>query len=141
MISFSVPGEPKGKGRPKFVKSTGIAFTPKETANYENWVKTCFLNMHQQKIQGDVPLRANITAYFQIPKSASKKERQRMEIGTVLPMKKPDADNIVKIILDSLNGIAYDDDKQVCEVCFRKYYGEPRVDVQIKEIEVPKLVQ
>lgn len=140
MINFSIPGEPKGKGRPKFVRSTGIAFTPKETANYENWVKCRFLETKQEKIPGNVALGASITAFFQIPKSASKKDRMRMQCGAILPMKKPDADNIVKIILDSLNGLAYDDDKQVCEVWFHKFYhDEPRVDVQIKVLETPDI--
>ena len=30
--------------------------------------------------------------------------------GEMLPTKKPDVDNIIKIILDSLNGLAYKDD-------------------------------
>ncbi|MFA5423500.1 MAG: RusA family crossover junction endodeoxyribonuclease [Phycisphaerae bacterium] len=140
MIKFSIPGEPKGKGRPKFVRSTGIAFTPKDTANYENWVKCCYLETKQIKYVGNIPLGASITAFYQIPKSASKKDRDRMACGAILPMKKPDADNIVKIILDSLNGIAYDDDKQVCEVLFHKYYHEePRVDVQIKVLVTPDI--
>lgn len=39
------------------------------------------------------------------------------------PSKKPDVDNIIKIVLDGLNGIAYDDDKQVVYASCKKMYG------------------
>lgn len=38
-------------------------------------------------------------------------------------MHKPDADNIGKIILDALNGIAYADDNQVTQLNIKKNYG------------------
>ena len=132
MIKFTVPGEPKGKGRPRATK-TGVMYTPKDTASYENWIKCCFQMAAQERIDGNVPLQANINALYGIPKSATKKERQSMIDGGIVPTKKPDCDNIIKIILDSLNGMAYDDDKQVVSVRFNKVYtdGEPKVCVQI----------
>lgn len=50
--------------------------------------------------------------------------------------KKPDADNIIKIIADALNGVAYNDDKQIVMCSCGKYYtdGEPFVCVYIQEI-------
>ena len=54
--------------------------------------------------------------------------------------KKIDCDNLAKIILDSLNGIAYKDDAQVCELLVSKYYGdEPRVEVKLYEINQNQL--
>lgn len=139
-IRFDIPGEAKGKGRPRVTK-TGIAYTPKETVSYENWVKCRFMESGQEKINGDVPLYANVTVYAKIPKSASKKARAAMLLDAILPMKKPDADNILKIIFDSLNGIAYDDDKQIVQIWYRKMYSEnPRVDVEIAPVELPQLV-
>ena len=38
-VSFTVLGEPTGKGRPKFNSYTRSAYTPKKTVNYETWVK------------------------------------------------------------------------------------------------------
>ena len=37
---------------------------------------------------------------------------------------KPDCDNIAKIVLDALNGLAYDDDSQVTELEVHKFYGD-----------------
>ena len=59
-----------------------------------------------------------------------------MERGFELPTKKPDTDNIAKIILDSLNGIAYHDDAQIVRLTVQKSYSrEPRVLVEISEVE------
>jgi Holliday junction resolvase RusA-like endonuclease len=76
-----------------------------------------------------------INAYYSIPKSTSKKDRELIKQGLKKPTKKPDIDNIAKIILDSLNGIAYKDDTQVVSLTVHKiYYGnEPFVDVFIEE--------
>lgn len=128
MISFKISGKIKGKARPKFGK--GYTYTPKDTVNYENYVKI----LYQQETNHifDGPVKMVITAYFQIPKSYSKKKM----IENPCPIKKPDADNIGKIIADSLNGIAYRDDSQVAEMhIFKKWScSEEYVEVNIEKI-------
>jgi len=53
----------------------------------------------------------------------------------IYPTIKPDTDNIAKSILDSLNGIAYKDDKQVVMLTVEKRYDEiPSVSVWISEV-------
>ncbi|WP_423739225.1 RusA family crossover junction endodeoxyribonuclease [Clostridium sporogenes] len=55
-------------------------------------------------------------------------------LGIVRPTIKPDVDNIAKVILDSLNGLAYKDDKQIVTCGISKWYGEdPRVEVILEE--------
>ena len=49
------------------------------------------------------------------------KQTQEYEIR---PTTKPDADNIAKAVLDSLNAVAYPDDKQICDLHITKYYAE-----------------
>lgn len=34
-IDFIIDGEPQGKARPRFVRSTGHTYTPQNTKNYE----------------------------------------------------------------------------------------------------------
>ena len=131
VIKFTVPGEPKGKGRPRLAKS-GRAYTPHDTASYENLVKVCFTDRYTDHEPIDGEVWVDITAYYKIPKSASKKKHQDMAMGFIRPLKKPDLDNIAKIVCDSLNGIAYHDDSQVTKLVVRKYYSiTPRVDVKI----------
>ena len=73
----------------------------------------------------------NITAYYKIPTSATKAEREKMLAGQ-LPQKKPDIDNVLKIIMDGLNGAAYKDDKQVAAAAASKAYDdEPHVEVEV----------
>lgn len=133
IISFTVPGEPKAKARPRMT-TTGMAYTPKKTVEYENWVKQCYLiEQKGKKLEGQI--KAEIAAYFTIPKSTSKKKRKEMTNYLIRPTKKPDSDNVAKVILDSLNGLAYDDDKQIIDLRIMKFYGEdPRVEVTLNEI-------
>ena len=65
----------------------------------------------------------------------TKKERALIEEGILSPTKKPDIDNIVKIILDSLNGIAFKDDNQITKIEVEKAYtfDEERVYVKVEE--------
>ena len=133
IVNFTVPGEPKAKARPRVTKK-GITYTPKETMEYENWVRQCYVT-DWGNIKSDKPLRVRIKAYFTIPKSTSKKNKERMLQHFIFPTKKPDTDNVAKIILDSLNSIAYDDDKQVVDLRVWKFYSEnPRVEVTLDEI-------
>ena len=126
-----IEGKIKGKARPRIYN--GHAFTPKDTVNYENWVKLCYQQQGGKLLQGSI--RANIIAYYKIPKSYSKKRVQAIREGKEYPQKKPDSDNIIKIILDALNGICYHDDSQVCKIYFEKKYSEiPKVEITIKEI-------
>jgi Holliday junction resolvase RusA-like endonuclease len=138
LVKFEVLGVPVGKGRPKFstVNGHAVAYTPAKTANYETLVRLSY----QQQIGAfmfdkDKPLRAIIRAFFPIPKSASKKKREQMEAGKIRHTKKCDADNIAKACLDALNGIAFYDDSQVCELSISKFYGNTRkVEIIIDEV-------
>lgn len=135
-VNFVIQGKVQAKQRPRFNRYSGKTYTPNETIAYENWVKTCYLEKYKDKELMEKPLRVTIKAYFEIPKSTSKKRKQQMMDNEILPMVKPDTDNIAKGVLDSLNGIAYKDDKQVVELIVNKYYNNtPYVSVMIEEIE------
>lgn len=130
MVKLIIPGKPMGKQRPRLGK--GFTYTPTATVNYETLVKELFILSKQNKLEGN--LRAIIVAYFPIPQSKSKKQKQEMREALIRP-RKPDCDNIAKIILDALNNLAYDDDSQVVELSVTKYYDdEPRVEVWIETL-------
>ena len=119
-ISLMIPGEPKGKQRPRFSRATGRTYTPEQTITFENYVKALYYASYQdRKIDG--PVRAAIQAVFPLPASMSEKRKKALD---GMPYtKKSDADNLAKIILDALNGLAYADDKQVTELTVSKRYG------------------
>lgn len=113
-----IPGKPKGKQRPRVVR--GHAFTPQETKDYEQMIANLYRAMHGEMFEGYVEVE--IIANFAIPKSYSKKKREQIKYGQIRPAVKPDIDNIIKIVLDALNGIAYKDDTHVIEVAAKKAY-------------------
>ncbi len=133
---FEIEGKIKGKGRPRFSNYGNFVktYTPADTASYENLIKLQF-RATCGKWYSELPLKMKITAIHGIVKSASKKDKLKMLNGELKPTKKPDADNIVKIICDALNNIAYKDDTQVVELEFKKLYGElEKVIVEIEEL-------
>lgn len=133
-IAFTVKGEPVGKGRPRFTKA-GHCYTPEKTASYEALVGFAYRNS-ARGYTFEYPVRVTIKAFFKPPKSKSKKAVEDMLSGRVLPAKKPDIDNIVKIILDGLNKVAWKDDTQVIDLMIQKRYSmEPMVAVLIEGIE------
>ncbi len=137
-IAFNVPGAPQGKGRPKFSTINGHvnARTPDKTVVYENLIRTEFRQQcGSKKFEPGVMLDLRIRAYYAIPESVSKKKKAAMEKGEIRPTKKPDADNILKVVADSLNQIAYHDDAQIVDTQIRKFYSRyPRLEVSIQNI-------
>lgn len=133
---FVVEGKPTGKGRPRFRRIGNFVqtYTPEKTSEYEKLVRIRFQNAGGQIT--DKPVRVEIVALFAPPKSTRKRDKAEMLASRVLPVKKPDCDNIAKIILDALNKIAYIDDAQVIELVVKKRYSaEAKVNVHIEEIE------
>lgn len=134
-VTFTVPGGPQGKARPRFVRKTGRTYTPDKTVAYEELVRQRYTQAAGMFPEG-AQISAGIVAIFPIQKSASKKKATEMRHGTIRPTKKPDTDNIAKIILDSLNGIAFKDDSQVVSLSVQKWYGvTPEVYVSLWDEE------
>jgi len=133
---FTVMGEPKGKGRPRFARmgQNIRTYTPTETASYENLVAV----EYERQCKGvyferDIPLRMTVTGYLSIPKSVSRKKHDQMVNGDIRPIKKVDSSNLLKVVEDALNGVAYHDDVQLVEEFVFRYYGDvPRVEVTIE---------
>ena len=103
---------------------------------YENLVKLSYVqavaDKPLKKLAGAIQIK--ILAYYAIPKSFSNKKRDAAMRGDATPQIKPDLDNVIKSVCDGLNGVAYDDDKQITFITAAKYYGDPpRVKVVIGE--------
>lgn len=124
-----------GKARPRFDSRTGRVYTPTATRSFEEKVKWAFTSIYNVSIKlSEKPFKATIIAIFKPAESLSKKKQAEL-LFNVNYTKKPDADNIAKIILDSLNGLAYKDDSQVSELKVIKDYGqENMIIVELEEI-------
>ena len=138
VLVFDIPGQPIGQGRPKFSTINGHvrAYDPEKSRNYKAYVR--LLATQAMKDRGftmiEGPCVLSINAYFEVPKSKSKKFREAALNGLEYPTKKPDIDNIIKAIQDALNGLAYKDDALIVRLGVTKLYSEiPRVEVSLIE--------
>ena len=134
-FEFEVIGDIKGKARPRINTYTCTAYTPGNTKDYEMLIKQYFKIKYPkyEPIQ-DGRVSVKIVAYFKIPKGTNKKNTESMLNGSISPTKKPDIDNIIKIILDALNKMAFNDDNQISKMEVEKIYGqEEKVYIKIEE--------
>ena len=130
IAAFCIPGEPVGKGRPRFNSQSGRTYTPSKTANYEMWVRECCREGFDGFFPPGTPLKVDIFAFFPVPASDSRVKRKKKLSGEIKPTKKPDFDNLGKIICDAINHIAYGDDCQITDARVVKRYGS-RAFVQV----------
>lgn len=134
MLSFTIPGAPRGKGRPRATRfGKGVRlYTDAKTASYESLVALAAQAALAGRDPLSGPLCMSVLVKLQVPASASKRARADMLEGRHPPTKKPDLDNVVKSVLDGCNGVAFGDDAQVCWINAGKIYAErPGVDVVI----------
>ena len=128
IYEFEMLGDVVGKARPRMNTRTGRAYTPTNTKNYEYFLRQWFIREYPNFTTIESRVKVTIIAYFGIPKSTSKKKEMEMLANIISPTKKPDADNIVKIVL------AFKDDTQVTKLEIEKKYGRtPRIYVKIEE--------
>ena len=124
LLSFTVSGRPKGKGRPRFKRITGHTYTDPKTVEYEQRIVDNFIIEHPDAKPESGPVTLHVTANFGVPKGESKKTRALMLEGAIRPTMTPDADNVLKVVGDALNGVAYDDDKQIVFATVTKHYAK-----------------
>lgn len=133
-IKFVVPGVPIGKVRHRsMVLPNGMIhnYNSKKNTDYEDLVRWEYKRQCSH-IYFIGELEVVINAYYNIPKSLSKSKKLAAMNGEIRPQTKPDVDNVSKIVLDSLNKVAFDDDKNIVDLHIHKYYSnEPRVEVTI----------
>lgn len=133
-VTFTIPGAPSGKGRPRFNGRTERTYTPQKTRDYEETVRECCKTALSAPFPPDMAIRCEIFAGFPIAQSDSKPKRRRKLADLLKPTKKPDWDNIGKIVCDALNGVAYHDDSQITySVVKKRYAAFPCVRVTLSE--------
>lgn len=134
IYEFEMIGDIVGKARPRMNTRTGRAYTPTNTKLYEYSLRQWFIREYPYFKPIESRVKVSIIAYFDIPKSTSKKKEAEMLAGNISPTKKPDADNIIKIILDAMNKFAFKDDTQVTKLEIEKKYDKtPRIYIKIEE--------
>ncbi len=135
-VEFIIYGKPCRDRRPRATSRGRFAsvYTHPEQRKDSDTIKAIAMqNRPKRLLEG--ALVVEITAYFPIPKSISKKKWELMASGKIRPTKKPDFDNIAKIYCDAMNEIIYKDDSQIVEGRSLKWYSDiPRVEIYVAEI-------
>lgn len=154
VIKFTVPGEPFGKlnMRPTMINGHASSYSPNKNNQYMDRIIQI---LNQNLVLTDdyifpkgKPVSVMIIAYFKIPDGEYKYYKreqvskytptgQLMLEGKIRPTKKPDADNISKVICDGISHqgrIWYDDTQVVMELIMKYYDSTPRVEVTIEEM-------
>lgn len=113
--NFTVPFV-KGKGRVRFVRGSGMTYTPTDTTNAMAEIQAAFLATKAPKAPRGTEVFVDIFVSRHLPTSRPKRVKSEPDLV------KPDVDNIAKLVLDALNGVAWVDDTQVTKLCVRKCY-------------------
>lgn len=136
-VTITLSGEPVGKGRPRFVRATGHAFTPANTRKYESALRYAAQEAMAGAAPFEGPVSVEITAAFPIPVSWPKWRKAAALRGLEWATCRPDGDNVLKLAGDSLNEIVWRDDKQIVKFELSKIYSEhPSLTVIVEPLEV-----
>jgi len=121
-VKFTIPGEPIAQGRPRFSTHGGFAraYDPKKSRDGKSVVKLCARDAVEESgitepLNG--PLVMKIQFGIPLPKSAY---RKRTPVTRAWRTKKPDLDNLVKLVKDACSGVIYLDDNQIARIVAEK---------------------
>jgi Holliday junction resolvase RusA-like endonuclease len=122
-VTVVITGSPVAKGRPRFVRKTGVAFTPSHVRKFEAHGRLSAQLAMDGRPPIEAPVRLELLVELPIPKSWSKRKSADAITGHIRPTSRPDVDNYLKAILDAINTIVVADDAQVVEVYAKKKFS------------------
>ena len=137
MTEFIIDATPVAKGRPRFSSRGGFVktYTPAKTSEWEAVVREAARQAMGSSEPMDGPVALSLRFYLPIPASWSKKRTEAAKLGKEHHIKKPDADNFAKAVMDACNGVLFVDDSQVVNLHVSKHYSNwPRVAVTLMEV-------
>ena len=124
-----IPIKPKPAPRPRFSRKG--TYNPSDYTEYKKVITLAFMAKYGS-IKSTYPISMKLDFFFKIPKSWNKQKKADACWHT----SRPDADNLTKSIKDSLNGVAYVDDSQVCMLLVRKQYAtEDGILIELIELK------
>jgi Holliday junction resolvase RusA-like endonuclease len=137
MIKLKIEMNPAGKKNPLKGRYNRF-YTHPETKTRQDIVLAAWKTQSRMSFEKGIPLKLTLILGYPIPKATPKKQRALMVSGLIRPIVKPDMDNVIKLVLDSLKGHAFSDDNHFVSFKepFIKFYAEtPFIGVIIEELK------
>lgn len=139
-IVVTIPGEPRGKGAPRFRhittkdgRSFNMAFKDAKTENYMGVVKSMAMVAMVGQLPLECPVHVTIIIRCVPALSWPAWKREAALNGLIVPDGKPDPDNVKKAVFDGLTGVVWRDDVQnVRGAWVKEYHEQAAVIVQIR---------
>jgi Holliday junction resolvase RusA-like endonuclease len=130
-LHVTIPGKPIPAARPRVTRYG--TYIPKPQQEYMEILKSSIATaMHSQRCEiarTGVPVELVVSVHVPWPKAARKSDATT----TVPLVTRPDGDNFLKIVMDSGNGVIYEDDSQVWRMTVEKWRverGKERLDIK-----------
>lgn len=137
LVTIRLAGMPEGKGRPRFVRQTGRAYTPEKTARYESELRIAAQDAMGSRKPYEGSLAVKVVAAMPVPASWSGVKQRRALAGDIRPTGRPDADNLLKA-LDAFNSLVFRDDAQIVDAHVIKRYSErPGLTIEVYTAGAP----
>jgi len=130
VISLTIQVEPVAKGRPRTAYRNGAVrtYTPDKTRLAQEYIVTLLQQYEDQGFAEHIPVKLTCVFYRTKSKWLPKREK--------LPFRKPDLDNFLKLLSDSINGILVTDDAQITTINMAKRWtdkGYPYITIKLEE--------
>ncbi len=129
-IRITIQAEPVAKGRPRTTYQGGMVrtYTPTKTLEAQDFIKARLHKHITDAFPANIPVRLSATFYRTKSRYLPKKEQ--------LPFRKPDLDNFLKLLLDSIDKVLVADDAQITTISVRKRWStkpEPYITIKLEE--------
>lgn len=137
MIKLTFDFPPVAQARPRatrFRRSIRL-YDPDQVHAYKvQLAQSAQFMYHDKPLNG--PLKVTIRFFRNIQRSDSKKKQRQKVEGSIRPIKRPDLDNYIKSTLDGLNGLLWEDDRQIVDIVAHKYYSDrPRIEIEVEGLK------
>ena len=124
IYEFEVEGKIIGKERPRINMNSGHVYTPNRTKDYEALIQQAFFIKYRKQLNITNRVFVSIVAYFKIPTSTRKVDKELMLKDLISPTKKPDADNLAKAFIDQMTKLKFwKDDSHISSIKSEKRYN------------------
>ena len=134
-MTFTVEGIPKALKRAR-INNKGTFYDPSKKDKQD-------FNLQCSKYAPGTPLKGNIRVWlkfsFKRPKSHFVSNNPKNKLKKTAPIdhtSKPDLDNLIKFVLDALNGSFYIDDSQIHRIQASKCYHQSGNNTQIQLLNI-----